>query len=386
MAIKQGLDTYATRFSRVGGYPELLGWMPGGIMAQEMTTPGPGQLRAFIVVGGNPVLSVPDGPALEAAMKGLDLAVAVDIYISETSRHADYILPATTWLEREDMLSWTLPFQLRTHMQFTGPVVEPRGEARQEWQILEDLCAELGLVPSSIKALRKHPKLARWLNPVRLHDLLLRTGPAGDGFGLRRGGLSIKKLRATPQGAVLGDEIPTGVLAGRITHADGRVHLSDHMAAEVDRLEARVRDNAYPFLLFGRRELRSINTWMHNSPKLLRGHKGVTLWIHPDDAAELGIATGDLVALQSRHGEVEVAAEIRDEVRRGAASLPHGWGHRGGWQLANQHAGANFNLLTKGGAGALEAISGMAHLTGVQVRIEPVRCAPNAPLVSSAIA
>jgi formate dehydrogenase len=104
----------------------------------------------------------------------------------------------------------------------------------------------------------------------------------------------------------------------------------------------------------------------------------VALWIHPHDAAELGIGSGDLIALQSRHGDIEVPAEIRDEVRRGAVSLPRGWGHRGRWQLANRHAGANFNVLTKAGVGALESISGMAHLTGVHVRIEPVLRPPDA--------
>jgi formate dehydrogenase len=374
LAIKQGFDTYATKFSRIGGYPELLGWMPGGIMAEEITTPGPGQLRALTLISGNPALSFPDGEALESAMEQLDLMVAIDIYITESSRHADYILPATTWLEREDLLSFTLPYQIRSHLQFTDPVVPPRDEARQEWQILTDICAELGTVPSSAKALRKHPGIARWLNPERLHDLLLRMGPVGDKFGLKRDGLSIKKLRRMPQGILLSEEIPTGVLAGRITHPDGRMHLSNQMDHEVDRLRARRgADDEFPMLIFGRRDLRSLNSWMHNSPKLMRGNDGPRMWINPADAAELGLETGDLARVTSRHGAVEIAVELRDEVRPGAVSLPHGWGHAGGWSLANSRPGVNYNMLTAAGADALERISGMAHFNGLPVRVERVQ-------------
>jgi formate dehydrogenase len=376
MAIKQGFDTYATKFSRIGGYPELLGWMPGGIMAEEITTPGPGQLRALTLIGGNPALSFPDGDQLEAAMEQLDLMVAIDIYISESSRHADYILPATTWLEREDLLSFTLPYQIRTHLQFTDPVVPPRDEARQEWQILTDICAELGTVPSSVKALRKHPRIARWLTPQRLHDLLLRMGPVGDKLGLKRDGLSIKKLRQMPHGILLSEEVPTGVLASRITHADGRMHLSDQMDHEVARLRARrPPDDEFPMLIFGRRDLRSLNSWMHNSPKLMRGNDGPRMWINPADAAELGLETGDVARVTSRHGSLEIAVELREEVRPGAASLPHGWGHAGGWSLANSRRGVNYNVLTAAGADALEGISGMAHFNGVHVRIDRVRAA-----------
>jgi anaerobic selenocysteine-containing dehydrogenase len=385
LAIKQGFDTYATKFSRVGGYPELLGWMPGGVMAEEITTPGPGQMRALTLIGGNPALSFPDGGALEAAMEQLDLMVAIDIYISESSRHADYILPATTWLEREDLLSFTLPYQIRSHLQFTDAVVPPRDEARQEWQILTDLCAELGTVPSSAKALRKHPRLARWLNPVRLHDLLLRMGPVGDKFGFKRDGLNIKKLRAMPQGILLSEEVPTGVLAGRITHPDGRMHLSNHMDAELDRLRARRRDEEFPMLIFGRRDLRSLNSWMHNSPKLMRGNDGPRMWINPADAAELELETGDTARVTSAHGSVEIPVELRDEVRLGAVSLPHGWGHAGGWSLANSRPGVNYNVLTEAGAGALEGISGMAHFNGVAVRVEAVHAATSVPPAEQAV-
>lgn len=330
-------------------------------MAEEIRTPGPGQMRTLIMVGGNPVLTVPDGDALEAALRDLDLMVAIELYVSETSRNADYILPATTWLEREDMLSFTLPYQIRTHLQFTDPVVPPRDEARQEWQILTDICAELGTVPSSVKTVRRFPKLAAFLTPERMHDVLLRIGPYGDRFGLRRKGLSLKKLRKMPQGILLSDRVSTGVLAGRITHADGRVHLTEKLAPEIERLLSETApDPAFPFLLFGRRELRSINTWMRNSRKLMAGSDGAKLWIHPDDAEELGLADGDSARVASAHGSLVVGVRLKDEVRRGAASLPHGW------------EDVNYNALTADGAGALEDISGMAHLNGIPIHVAPV--------------
>ena len=193
-----GLGTYSKVRSRVGDLPEVLGSLPASVMAKEMTTPGPGQIRAMFFSAGNPVLSVPNGPELETAIGGLELSVAIDLYVTDTSRHCDFVLPATTMYEREDFPLPFLALFSTPFIQMTEAVVEPRGEARQEWEVIDEIAKRIGVVPSSALAARLLGKVGIKLSPRRLVDLLLRLGPKGDLFGLRRGGLSIAKLGPQP--------------------------------------------------------------------------------------------------------------------------------------------------------------------------------------------
>ena len=227
-----GADSYDTFRSRIGNLPEILGTLPATVMAEEITTPGPGQIRALFVSSGNPVLSIPNGPELEQAMRELDLMVAIDLYVTETSRHADYILPGTTFLERDDFPLAFLTFSLTPFVQWTEPVVTPRGEARQEWEIIDEISRRIGVTPASLSVLRALGRVGIRLSPQRLVDLLLRPGPRGDLFGLRRGGLSLAKLRRNPHGIRLGEHQPTGVLRKKVFHPDKRVHLDSPLIAE----------------------------------------------------------------------------------------------------------------------------------------------------------
>src|SRR3954468_8231398 len=169
-----GLASYGRRHSRVGGFPDVLGQMPAGVMADEIETPGRGQLRALIVSAGNPLVSVPDPKRLRAAFGKLDLLVSIDLFVNETGRHADFVLPATTWLEREDVPVAFLPFFIRPFVQWTDAVVDPAGEARQEWQVVEALARELGIVPASVPPIRWLRRLGLSITPKRMLELLLR--------------------------------------------------------------------------------------------------------------------------------------------------------------------------------------------------------------------
>jgi formate dehydrogenase len=314
-----GADSYDRYRSRIGGLPEVLGSLPASLMAKEMTTPGPGQMRALFVSSGNPVLSVPNGEELEDAIDGLELTVAIDLYVNDTARHADYVLPATTFLEREDFPSAFLTFHTTPFVQWTDAVVKPRGEARQEWEIIEQIAARIGVTPSSAAPARWLGKLGIKASPARLIDLLLRTGPKGDLFGLRRGGLSIDKLRENPHGIVLGDEQPVGVLKRKVVHRDKRVHL-DHreIAREVAALVSATGGSAdFPMRLIGLRELRSHNSWMHNVEKLMAADRSHTARVHPNDAARHGIADGAPVRVVSPHGAIELPAKVTDEIAPG---------------------------------------------------------------------
>jgi formate dehydrogenase len=378
-----GADSYGKFRSRIGGFPDVVGQLPASVMAKEITTPGAGQIRALFVSSGNPVLSVPNGAELERAMEQLELTVAIDLYVTDTGRHADYILPATTFLEREDFPSAFLTFHTTPFVQWTDAVLRPRGEARQEWQIIEDIARRIGTAPASAWPLRALGRIGLRISPRRLIDLGLRLGPRGDLFGLRRGGLSIAKLRRHPHGIRLADRHPVGVLAKKVFHADKRVHLAaPEIVAEVSALERENgHDPAFPMRMIGLRELRSHNSWMHNVPKLMQGGRVHAARVHPEDAAASGIEDGALCRLLSPSGSIELAAKVTDEVMVGTVAVPHGWGHRGGWRQATAAGGANVNLLASSDPADLERLAGMALLNGIPVRLEAV--APSSEMRTS---
>jgi anaerobic selenocysteine-containing dehydrogenase len=338
-----GLASYGRRRTRVGGFPDVLGQMPAGVMADEITTPGRGQLRALIVSAGNPLVSVPDPERLRAAFGELDLLVSIDLFVNETGRHADFVLPATTWLERDDVPLAFLPFFVRPFIQWTDAVVPPAGEAREEWEIVEALARELGIAPASVPPIRWLRRLGLKITPQRMLELLLRTGPAR---------LSTRRLRRHPHGLVLGEHWNTGKLRRK------RIRLDPpEIVAEIERLEREPPPDDR-LRLIGLRQLRRHNSWMNDVPTLARGAGPPALRMHPNDAATRTLSDGDLVRVSSVSGSIEVAVAVTDEMTPGAVALPHG------------HAGANANALTAAGAEALEPLAGMSHLNGVPVEVQ----------------
>jgi formate dehydrogenase len=383
LAERAGMASYGRTRSRVGNFPDVLGTFPAAVMAEEITTPGPGQLRALFTIAGNPVLTIPDGEGLAAALQQLDLHVAIDLYVNETNRYADYVLPATTFLEREDYpyalaFSGPVPF-----VQSTEAVLAPYGEARPEWQVFDELARRMGLAlfasgPVAQALARPLVLLNRLgvgrLTPRRMMEALLRLGPYGDRFGLRRGGLNPAKLREHPHGIVLAEHAETGILRASVRHRDHRVHLDPaEIAAELARLgESHDDDPAFPLRLIGLRELRSQNSWMHNSETLMKGSgRRHSARVNPVDATAAGLADGDVVRIRSRHGVIETLVLVTDEVGPGTVAVPHGWGHAGGsWERANKAGGANVNQLASTAHEDIERVAGMSHLNGIAVRLE----------------
>jgi formate dehydrogenase len=358
---------------------------PGGSLIGQEFTPGAGQLRAFFTVGGNPVLSVPNPVELEAALTALDLVVSIDLYVSETGRYADYVLPSTTFVEKHDVPLQFLTNHTRPFAVATEPVLAPRGETRDEWEIIDAIARRVGVAPYSDPIMRALARVGIRPKPRTLVDAALRLGPQGDRYGLRRKGLSLAKLAKLPDGIVLGEHQETGVQRERLRHKDGLVHLdAPPIADEARRLGNRHGDDPnFPLSLITLRELRSHNSWMHNVPKLVVG-RGHSARIHPNDAAELGIADGDAVRIRSRTGSIETAALVTDEIIHGTIAVPHGWGHReAGWQLANRVAGPNVNALASTDLDDLERVAGMTLLDGIPVRLEPVRVRIEAEAVAA---
>lgn len=372
--------TYRRRRSRIGGFRAIIGSEPAALMAKEMTTPGQRQIRAMFISAGNPVLSVPNGDELETALDGLDLSVALDFYLTETTSHCDYVLPVTTMYERDDFPLTFQPFQATPFRQATEAVVAPVGQARQEWEIVGDLIGRLsgqsrvfGALTAGGRALRK---LGSPFTPRMFADGIIRVATGGDRFGLRRGGLSFGRLsRDHAHGRVLSPNLRTGVLKEAISYLDGRIHLKhDDIAAEVAALRAPEQAQDYPLRLIGMREPRSENSWMHNAPLLMRGDRGQHGLMNADDAAELEIGDGSEIQVSSAYGTITIPVTLTKDIMPGVVAVPHGWGHKGtgGWRVANKAGGTNVNLLTSSEPDDVESLSGMAWLTGVPVRVTKV--------------
>ena len=386
MGERSGAFGYNSKRSRIGDFPDVFGSFPAALIADEITTSGVGQLRALFVFAGNPVLSVPNSAALDAALPQLDLMVSLDLYVNETNRHADYILPGTTFLERDDMPMAYAACCPTVFLQATEPVLEPYGQARPEWEVFEELAARMGVSLLATGPLAPLNPVLRWLErrglrltPQKMMNALLRMGPYGDRFGLRRGGLNPRKLKDNPHGIVLAEHAPHGVLADVVAHEGGKVCLDPaEIVNEIARLgTAPSTSSEFPLSAIGIRELRSQNSWMHNSPILMKGNRRQRARINSADAEAAGIDDGAVARVVSATGAIELEMTITDEVGPGTIAIPQGWGHRGGgWRLANSNPGVNVNELTSSRPEDLEALAGMSVLNGVAVRLEAVAVSP----------
>ncbi len=357
-----GLKGHYNKYqSRVRGLPECAGELPVSTLADEILTGGEGQIRGLMTIAGNPVLSTPNGAKLGKALEGIEFMVAVDPYINETTKHAHIILPPTTALERDHYDVAFGMLMVRNNAKFSPAVFEREIEQRHDWEIFSELWARMqGKGKLTSAALRR---VMRYATPRAAVALALRAGPHK---------VSLGKLLKTPEGVDLG--ALTSMLPASLATKDKRIKLvTEPYRRDVTRLlESRTRDEAFGLRLIGRRHLRSNNSWLHNSKRLVKGKPRCTVLVHPDDAKEHGLGHGDLATIESRVGRVVAPVEVTDDVLRGVVSLPHGWGHtRSGTQLevANAHPGVSVNDLTDDSV--VDALSGTAVLNGVPVRLGP---------------
>lgn len=349
--------------SRVSGYPEFMGEFPVAALAEEMETPGEGQIRALLVMAGNPVLSLPNGGRLDRAIAGLDFVVSIDIYVNETSRHADLILPTTFGFEHDQYSILNLAMAVRNVAHWSPALLAKPPGLRHDWEVLIELAERVGRAKGGIEALKGRLRggLGRAIGAERVLDLVLRLGPHR---------LSLAKLRRAPHGLDLGPLEP------RLAKLMGRrkVRIApEPLVADLARLERRLAAPAPPLVLVSRRTLRSNNSWNHNARRLVSGKERCLLEMHPRDAAARGIAAGARVALKSRVGSVVVPVALTEAMMPGVVSLPHGWGHdKPGTQLrvASTRPGASVNDVTDDGF--VDALSGAAALSGVPVEVTPV--------------
>ncbi|AJQ92122.1 molybdopterin oxidoreductase family protein [Gynuella sunshinyii] len=401
-----GRGSFGRYHSSVRQLPEFGGELPSAVLAEEMLTDSKEKIRAMVVVAGNPVLSAPNGSQLDQALEQLDFMVSIDSYITETSRHADIILPPTGPLERSHMDIIFPILAVRNTVKYSPPVFMPESGSLHDWEIFLQLAARLN--NTGISARLRH-RFDQRLGADGLAGLLLQLGPYGRTLPgsriwgswlepllnrlssrnpLRRlwlngamntqyrdlpKGLSLKYLQQHPHGVDLGPLQP--ILRQRLRTRDGQIQLAPQLY--LDDL-ARVKTLLHPepesgLKLIGRRHIRSNNSWLHNSHRLIKGKPRCTLMIHPQDARDHYIENDTLVDVVSTAGTVRIAAEITENIMPGVVSIPHGWGHHRsgvGWQTASANAGVSLNDLTD--SQQVDLLSGNAVLNGVTVQIRPV--------------
>ncbi len=375
--------------SRVSGAPEVYGELPIGCLAEEIQTPGAGQVRGLITVASNPVLSSPNGRRLAEALAQLDFMVSVDIYLNETTRHADVILPGRSPLEDAHYDVAFPQFSFRNHARYSPAVFAPTPGQPAEWEILlrleaivagrgakvdleafederfaADLERQIGARADAVQLV-----LAGRRGPDRLIDMALRGGPYGDKFGRNPDGISLAKVQAAADGIDLGELMPR--IPEMLRTPSGKVELAPPMLiADLARAAKALAEPAPDLVIIGRRQIRSNNSWMHNLPILSKGPFRCTALVNPTDAAKRGIVDGSQARISANSRSIEVQVEISDEMMPGVVSLPHGWGHDvpgTGQHLASQRPGANLNALFD--ENWRDPLSGNSVLSGVPIEM-----------------
>ncbi|HKO42367.1 MAG TPA: molybdopterin-dependent oxidoreductase [Pyrinomonadaceae bacterium] len=356
--------------SRVRKLPEFGGELPVAALAEDILAEGKGQIKGLVTVAGNPVLSTPNGGQLDRALGSLEFMASIDFYINETTRHANIILPPTSPLERGHYDLAFLLLAVRNTTKFSQPLFQRDRDAKHDWEILLELQTRIeGGFVSGVKR-----KLIKQFGPEAILDVGLRFGPYGAGVNPFSKGLTFRKVKKAVHGIDLGPLMPC--LPGRLRTSDKRIALApEALVKDIDRVkewQSRVSatSNGH-LLLIGRRKLRSNNSWMHNSERLVKGKEQCTILMHPNDATDRRLAAGQDVVVQSRIGSIVLPLDVTEEMMPGVVSIPHGWGHdRPGNQIevAQQHAGASINDLTD--HEAVDALCGTAAFNGTPVTVE----------------
>ncbi len=352
-----GPSRYDDHRSRGAGLPSLVGELPLAAMADEITRPGPRQLRGLIVAAGNPAVSGPDSTSLSDALGELELLVCIDFYLSETARQADYVLPPVSHLERSELDLVFPAFSVRNNVRYSPRAFEPPKEAQEDWDILQALTAEL---PRNAVVRRALRAVGSRVGADRIAAALILTGPRGRLRHPRRG-VTAARVKRTPGGLDLGPLESRMPSILRTPERRVRLAPGELLAAAAD-LGTPAVDSGYDLQLIGRRHLRSNNSWLNRVPAMSKGARRCTVLVHPADAAIRGVQDGQPVSVRSSVGVIELPAELSDDIRPGVVSIPHGWG--------GQDGGVNTNILTDGSL--VDVLSGNAALNATWVAVEPV--------------
>jgi anaerobic selenocysteine-containing dehydrogenase len=428
-ALSGEVNSFDRRRSRVRNMPSMAGEFPASTLADEMLEEGEGQIKALVTCAGNPVLSVPNGKKMEEGLQKLEFMLSFDMYINETTQHADLIIPPTSVLEHShyDLVLQIVAF--RHSAKYSPALFEKPEGSYHEWQSYLEVTSRINKRIQLGRGQQLKIELnRRYLNQLGdegILNFMLKTGPYGrkpvvvdslnrmlsskklpvvnsiwKGFaslfekGLRSnstinsylettpygkhafpifGGLNLKKVKQQIHGIDIGPMVP--MMPERLNTKSKSVDLNpEYLSKEINRLSAQLeqgtKSQSLDLLLIGRRHIRSNNSWLHNSHRLVKGKSRCTLMMHSKDATSRKLTDGEVVNVRSRVGEVSLPLEISDDIKLGVVSIPHGWGHhREGNQLsvASKHAGVSVNDLTDDAM--FEPLTGQAICNGVPVQV-----------------
>ena len=357
---RSGTGSYGRYATRLKGSPEVLGELPAAELAAEMTTPGDGQIGALVVLAGNPVLSAPGGQHIGKAMEDLELMVSIDMYVTETSMHADYILPPCGPLQNDHYNLFFAPLSVRNYASYSEALFPKSETDLADWEILHGLTNAI----KTLDGAAPDPKI----EPRIMLGEAIKASPVG---------VTLGEIAKHDNGYDMGPLKPR--LPDRLKTEHGKIECyPEAIRPDMDEFETALAAsvssaNDNNFLLIGRRHVRSNNSWLHNSRRLIKGPNRCTMMIHPDSADSLGLADGDMALVHNTTGSVEIITEITDDVMPGVISIPHGFGHgKKGVKLsvAQERPGVSCNDLTD--PGIIDKLSGNAVLNGVPVSVERV--------------
>jgi anaerobic selenocysteine-containing dehydrogenase len=351
--------------------------MPGGLLADEILTSGKGQIKALFVTGGNPLITMPNSAKLREAFEKLELLVTVDIYRNETGSLAHYTLPATSPFERADLpffFPLMLGIQDKPYIQATKAVVQPTGEQLDEATIYLELAKASGVSLFDSGLAQRALQLARTIKGKHLpQETLLNIVLLASRQG------TFRKLHKEKHGRIRKAQQAGDFLGRRVLTKDNKVQLAPRVLLEqAKKLEAdfaQEKQNAHRLKLITKRATMTHNSWTHNIPQMLERDDTNYLYLHPKDAARLGLDENALADVSTDVAMVRVPVRLTSDLMPGVVALPHGWGHQHatGLSVASKTKGVNVNLLAASGVGRLERVSGMAHLTGFVVEVQKAK-------------
>lgn len=266
-----------------------------------------------------------------------------------------------------------MPYMIEPGLWYGPPVIEPQGQVRNEWEVMNEICKRMGNGGAySSGVMRSLAKLGLIITPSHLLDMFVRTSPIGDKFGLNPSGLNVKKIKQQGDGIRFENDGERTPLKEKLRTKDRRIHLfTQEIRQELERLRKQPRNLEFPMFMFGRRETKSINSWLHNAKRVMRKGRAITAMINPRDGEKYQIRDQQPVKIRTKTGSITLTAELSDNVHEGQVSVPHGWGHAGGWQRANKAGGANPNRISNADQEDIEALAGMSVFNGVPVAISP---------------
>ncbi len=371
--------------SRIGNLISVNDGFPGGILADEILTPGKGQLKALFVTGGNPLITMANSERLRKAFRQLELLVCLDILPGETCQEAHYQLPCSDPFQRADLpfiFPLMLGLQEKPYLQATRALVKMDAEQRNESSIYIDLA----------KACKKPlygSFLAQWFFSALstangwIRGRRFNTFPQEFFLNLLLrlcGQRSFNSLLKHPHGFLRKDHQPGSFLGKRVMTPDKKMDLAPEpligMASSLNADFEKERNDRQKLRLITRRAVTTHNSWTHNLDRMIANGRDTNyLYMHPEDAATRSISEYDLVDVASDTGMVRAPVKLLDELMPGTVALPHGWGHQHakGLSVASKTRGVNVNILAADGPENLEHLSGMARLTGIPVEVSKAK-------------